>query len=223
MSNIPSQPEYSRLASLAYDDKVTFRVWDKHSSTPLRISHEPSLSGFTAPHRVFARMDQKAYKCLIDDTEGDYAWMDSEIICEITLKHLLGTRTVNGNLAELWDTPWISTTGCLRWVVWEVARRLAIDPKATVHMTVVDKRLTSPSICTKALHRVRACQDGVKEDVDLQEKRRMEQAMDKIRGSGEELWYGRIFGEAIEKDLIWTASVSPILRCSSFFALSIPR
>lgn len=155
--------------------------------------------------------------------------MIDHILCRRPLPTDISRRGREANRATDEVSPWISTSRRLDWVIWEIARRLALGGEArkVVRMAVIRQRQEpdpydpelesnldgSRSRDIPEERRELCCQPwgylAHYESGILSEKKRHDamEAKRRTAESYETLYYGRVFSTSIEADLIWTAEV----------------
>jgi hypothetical protein len=216
-----SSVEYRRLAERARKGEVVFRIWDDTSRSSLVNTHNHNKNGFTAVNKRFLGMTKFRYTELFAGLYAASYWLEDVDTLVGMMKHLssfevsLSTgatpnaaQQVQGLLAS---TSWISTTACLQWSIFEIARRLAGNPASTVRLTVI--RTNNREIRTTVSERLmkyekdrhRADMDSDDEGINMAELVRLRK---QASLSKEEVWVGRIFGASIEYDTVWTVNVS---------------
>lgn len=103
------------------------------------------------------------------------------------------------------SSPWIVTYTQLDYVIHRIARILARDHQATIHMTVIHPKLDIEKSVGSLKHlqeiKARTPWGG-------SERKVLHEAIGFAERSGEVLFYGRIFPESVVEDFTWTSEVS---------------
>lgn len=208
-------PNFLTLEDLSSRSQILFRITDPSSVSPLCWTGEPSTSGFGAPNLNLACLDQTTYHQIFHHlctsttsprlSKSRSWWTDEPYIRHSILDHVRGRekQTCLNTLTCLDDrpdspederSPWISTSGNLLWVVYDVVRRLVLLKRDTVYLTVISHPNTrgsdtalsstpepspspSPSSAATALHGARSHRErmGERNDGRQPETRKREQ------------------------------------------------
>lgn len=182
---LPAELTYEALSKHVSHGGLV-RVHQANSASPLQWTGSRSSSGFGAG--VFKGMSPNAYSAAMSQQRKgpwDGPWV---------------TETVHRHITERSDedTPWISGTFSLNWALWAIVKALA-EGSTAVHLSVISPTDEIRFLPTEVLHHTRG-------DVRSQEAATIRRAAER----GEVLFYGRIFADSIQADLVWTPEVGNI-------------
>jgi hypothetical protein len=200
---------FSILSHGARTNQLEFRIWDANSASPLITSDDPDLAGFHCPQPDLALMSRSSLPPVPGRRDD---CLNRPFVRQTAIDHIL--QRVTKNSAD--HSRWISTTRSHRWVLWEVARRLASDPKAAVHITVISTSRrtsigeTAPDWRLLPSYSLAALSPEAREH--LADEAELLKAQWKSHDSYESLWYGRIFPDRIVTDLVCTAIVRQLYK-----------
>lgn len=220
-SALPKQ--YHDLVEAARSGRYEFRVWDAKSGSPLVWTGDPDTSGFHCRNANLGSLSPLAFVKALGDLGRDESWFGGPWVRDSIHDHVLARYTPQDLPNERKREPdemscWISTTRSFRWALWEIARRMALSPSMTVHLTTLDRYpyiSKDGEVGTRDFalriepHRTivinnEACME--REHVARQGDFAL--AFRKARDSHESLYYGRIFLSSVKRDYIWTVDVS---------------
>lgn len=178
---------------------LCFRVADEGSQS--LISDD---DGITALDRQFTDLnDQPISASTFRKKFNDLYWCKTDLHGTVE-DHILGGWYPSSYIFRN-PSKWISTTGDIRWAIWEIARRLINTKAQDARLTVIRKQMEySPSY--KGARMIGVDPEEVLRARGLDSSHR---AVRYSQASSEILWYGRIFPKDIFETTIWNATVSP--------------
>jgi hypothetical protein len=211
-----TKPTYQNLLNACTNHEIVFRIHDKTSISYLNWTGDPSTSGFSAPNPNLANLSPSTYQAVL---RHNYRkdWASDTHSVQTMINHILSVHPVQHQLGkkpaadEL--SPWISVTQRLDRAIYEVVKRLASGNVELVRMAIIRRR--APGEQLYGQRRVypldaQPCYalNAARLDSGLQSWA-VEKAKAKATDYHESLYYGRIFNDLIEADLVWTKDVSP--------------
>lgn len=226
-------PSFSTLDERARSDDLVFRVYTEHSASPLVWTGTPATSGFFAPNGYLS-ISPSVYTRLSTGGQSAYSLVDGPYGRHSLVDHILGKEQqtcilVPSSIQERDSIPeddkscWISCTRSLTWAIWEAARRIATEECLEVHVSLITRKRQeqhtsggeSKAFAGREISVVpgRSILAGLREGraqqlFSMNTREAYEIAARQATESEEVLYYGRIFAESIEADLVFTRDVS---------------
>lgn len=145
----PRVYDFPTLLDLGHTSQVLFRVTDPTSSSPLYWTGRQATSGFSSPNLNLAHLTPEVYAPIFTPGAGAINIdADAPYLRHTVLDHVLGKekQTCLPTLTSIDErpdtpedekTPWVSTSVDLRWVMYEVCRRLVYLKRQSVWVTVI--------------------------------------------------------------------------------------
>ena len=197
---------------------IVFRVWDTTSASPLIFTGDPDTSGFRASNPNLGSLSPQAFRNAFARLKRSPDWVDGVFMRQTIIDHVL-SRWKSGTT----DSPsmpddlscWISTTRSLRWAIWEIARRLAIDPSKTIYLAVIHRRQPAEhqmdlSLAVSPHYTLGRYEESLRGiDSDQRIGQDIRSAIKRAEDSYESLYYGRIFHSSTKANFPFTVEVRP--------------
>lgn len=232
MSTTDDDCAFALLDRRAHAGDIVFRVYTDLSASPLVWTGDSATSGFFAPNG-YLRISPSVYTRLLPGIQTAYSLVDGQYTRHSLVDHILGKAQqtcvlVPSSLQERDSTAeddkscWISCTGSLVWAMWELARRIAVEGCSEVHVALIKRKPNkqkelageAKDYAGREISVIpgRSISAGLREGraqqlFSLNTREAYETAAQQAMESEERLYYGRIFAESIEADLIFTREV----------------
>lgn len=214
-SFIDTKPTYRNLLVACGFHQVLFRVHDKTSASPLIWTGDPATSGFSSPNPNLSQLTPKTYRqSLHPHYRKD--WANDTYKIQTMIDHIMCLHPLKRELGKAIEpdeqSPWISVTDRLDRAIFDCIRRLAREDVDLVRMAII--RRPHPGeprynlVRTYPLHVQPYYYLNKVEEWSGIQSLVLHNAKTKCTDWHESLYYGRIFSELVEADLVWTKDVS---------------
>lgn len=219
---------YSNLRRRTLSGELVLRIHHASSASPLIWTGDLPTSGFSAPQASFNQIPPPIYNYVTEGLEHT-DWLSEADTRNQMIDHILDRRSLppapdpmNQDIEMMVASPFISVTTDLDWALYWVAHQLAGTSVAAVHIAVIRRpapvapraywHTADPSTAGKAKEVF--VKPFIDDPVDVRggmserEKHNYLSAKGKAAERKEWFFYGRIFGDSVAADLVFTQHVS---------------